>query len=598
MAVASPRTALNTAVNSETYTEPVSPRVRAAGFTDVDEGRGPYTCCAAMITGLGFLCLSIQLFAIGLILKTLARLYYPDLSYQCTPCPPTDIVPITQCDWNIPSSNTTGINDAVAVPLSDKCRNILLSMHLIVADVDSSCPGPSLYCGQFQPDISADGSGWNTDEMKAHMPGNMPLLISTVIYTTALAGTFIGSLLFGYIGDCWSRMFSFYVTICIICLFGFTQVASNSDPITVISVLIGSRILMGIGIGGDYALSATMMSEWSPKKLRGTYLAGVFAMQGVGYLVASSMSGIFTLFITDPSLYWRVTLFWVSFLSLIIIVFRYQLQEPLRFRQLQRIRGDLGPIPINHRNKTIQQKIQEQQTVWFLWEYKTPLFVVASTWFLMDIAFYSLNFFQADVLTEAAFFSSPDTMTIMEEAQRIALTQILTSIIALVGYVATAIAIDYPLCGRLKIQCIGFLMMTLFMGLLFGFLKQAPPGISFTLFAFAAIFANFGPNTTTYVLSAEIFPTNFRALGHGISGACGKAGAIVGVVLFEELSQSIQTSLAVITVVNVVGLLISLAALFYRRDATGVPILESTGKTLEAASADDFVPVLNGSGEC
>jgi hypothetical protein len=40
-------------------------------------------------------------------------------------------------------------------------------------------------------------------------------------------------------------------------------------------------------------------------------------------------------------------------------------------------------------------------------------------------------------------------------------------------------------------------------------------------------FSNFGPNTTTYVVPGEIFPTAIRATCHGLSAAAGKLGAIV-----------------------------------------------------------------------
>ena len=45
-------------------------------------------------------------------------------------------------------------------------------------------------------------------------------------------------------------------------------------------------------------------------------------------------------------------------------------------------------------------------------------------------------------------------------------------------------------------------------------------------------FSNFGPNTTTFIIPAELFPARFRSTCHGISGAAGKLGAIVGTVGF------------------------------------------------------------------
>ncbi|MFS8008894.1 putative ABC-type phosphate transporter [Helianthus anomalus] len=41
-------------------------------------------------------------------------------------------------------------------------------------------------------------------------------------------------------------------------------------------------------------------------------------------------------------------------------------------------------------------------------------------------------------------------------------------------------------------------------------------------------FANFGPNSTTFVVPAEISPARLCSTCHGISAATGKAGAIVG----------------------------------------------------------------------
>lgn len=52
------------------------------------------------------------------------------------------------------------------------------------------------------------------------------------------------------------------------------------------------------------------------------------------------------------------------------------------------------------------------------------------------------------------------------------------------------------------------------------------------LYGLIFFFSNFGPNTTTFIIPAELFPTRFRSTCHGISGAAGKLGAIVGIVGF------------------------------------------------------------------
>ena len=58
------------------------------------------------------------------------------------------------------------------------------------------------------------------------------------------------------------------------------------------------------------------------------------------------------------------------------------------------------------------------------------------------------------------------------------------------------------------------------------------------MYAFTFFFANFGPNSTTFIVPAEIFPARLRSTCHGISSAAGKSGAIVGSFRFLYAAQS------------------------------------------------------------
>ncbi len=49
--------------------------------------------------------------------------------------------------------------------------------------------------------------------------------------------------------------------------------------------LIFFRAILGFGIGGDYPVSATIMSEYASKKNRGKMVSLVFSMQGAGLVV-------------------------------------------------------------------------------------------------------------------------------------------------------------------------------------------------------------------------------------------------------------------------------------------------------------------------
>jgi MFS transporter, PHS family, inorganic phosphate transporter len=68
----------------------------------------------------------------------------------------------------------------------------------------------------------------------------------------------------------------------------------------------------------------------------------------------------------------------------------------------------------------------------------------------------------------------------------------------------------------------------------FGFNTISPGGLV-ALYCLANFFSNFGPNTTTFILPGEVFPTRYRSTGHGISAACGKIGAIISQALIGPL---------------------------------------------------------------
>jgi len=57
-------------------------------------------------------------------------------------------------------------------------------------------------------------------------------------------------------------------------------------------------------------------------------------------------------------------------------------------------------------------------------------------------------------------------------------------------------------------------------------------------------FFNFGPNATTFIVPAEVFPSRVRGLGHGVSAAVGKLGAILSGVLFNYLSGPTKIGVA------------------------------------------------------
>jgi PHS family inorganic phosphate transporter-like MFS transporter len=87
------------------------------------------------------------------------------------------------------------------------------------------------------------------------------------------------------------------------------------------------------------------------------------------------------------------------------------------------------------------------------------------------------------------------------------------------------------------------------------------------LYNVAFFFANAGPNTTTFVAPAELFPARLRCTCHGIAAASGRAGAVLGAFGFfpkkgadGEYAAGIGTrnELFVLAGTNFLGMLMTL----------------------------------------
>lgn len=100
---------------------------------------------------------------------------------------------------------------------------------------------------------------------------------------------------------------------------------------------------------------------------------------------------------------------------------------------------------------------------------------------------------------------------------------------SLPGYWTAILTVDS--IGRKSLQIVGFVILTIIFCVL-GFLyNKLSKGALLALYVVANYFFNFGPNTTTFIVPGECFPTRYRSSGHGLSAAMGKVGAIVAQVI-------------------------------------------------------------------
>lgn len=76
------------------------------------------------------------------------------------------------------------------------------------------------------------------------------------------------------------------------------------------------------------------------------------------------------------------------------------------------------------------------------------------------------------------------------------------------------------------------------------------------IFGVSFFFINFGPNTTTFLIPSEVYPTSIRAKGHGFSAAVGKLGAFIGVLFLPLVlkATSLQFTIGMMGLVSLAGI--------------------------------------------
>ncbi|CAI8585769.1 unnamed protein product [Vicia faba] len=466
-------------------------------------------------------------------------------------------------------------------------------------------------------------------------PGKLPTNVNNAITGVALCGTLAGQLFFGWLGDKLGRKKVYGITLTTMVGFALASGLSfGSTSKTVVTSLCFFRFWLGFGIGGDYPLSAVIMSEYANKKTRGSFIAAVFAMQGVGILVAGGVAMFVSkLFLsafpapdfeTDPVLstqpegdfVWRIVLMFGAVPAALTYYWRIKMPETARYTAL--VEGDhkkaaedmakvLDKTILLQESNTSRIAIGEPLgsrsyglfSSEFLNRHGLHLLGTTSTWFLLDIAFYSLQLIQKDIYPASGLVYKASKMNAIEEVFQLSRAMFVIALLATVpGYWCTVFLIDK--IGRYRIQLVGFLVMFVCMWFL-GHSYKSYRGeesackkeskyefcngnlIMFAiLFGLTLFFANFGPNSTTFIVPAELFPARLRSTCHGISAAAGKSGAIIGAFVVQshidnahDKTKGIKQAIMALSFVNLLGFLCTFL----------VP--ETQGRSLEEISGEE-----------
>ncbi|KAK7211416.1 hypothetical protein V2G26_018594 [Clonostachys chloroleuca] len=399
--------------------------------------------------------------------------------------------------------------------------------------------------------------------------GTLPTSSDTAIKLSTSAGTVVGQIGFGALADVVGRKRMYGLELIIIIFATLAQALSSDSPsMSVVGVIIFWRVMMGVGIGGDYPLSSIITSEFATTKWRGAMMAAVFAMQGIGQLTGALVMLFVTLAFKSQTeiaattstctgacqvavdRMWRILIGFGGVPACIALYYRLTIPETPRYtfdvaRDVDKadkdVKAYLSGKPEGHTEDLVRvetqiaarENLQVTKASWsdFFRHYRKRknfllLLGTAGSWFCLDVAFYGLSLNNATIL-QVIGYSTKNTHNVYQFLYNTAVGNIIIVLAGAVpGYWVSVATIDT--LGRKTIQLGGFIILTiLFIVMGFAYFHISSSGL-LAIYVLAQFFFNFGPNTTTFVVPGEVFPTRYRSTSHGISAASGKIGSIIG----------------------------------------------------------------------
>ncbi|KAH7078821.1 major facilitator superfamily domain-containing protein [Paraphoma chrysanthemicola] len=403
--------------------------------------------------------------------------------------------------------------------------------------------------------------------------GVMPHRADTAIKVATSAGAIFGQIGFGYLGDYLGRKKMYGVELMIIISTTLAQsLCGESTTLSIVGVLIFYRVVMGIGVGGDYPLSAVITAEFASTRYRGGIIAAVFAMQGLGQLAASLVTLIVVVAYKDQLMpiasvaacsgdcartvdkMWRIIIAFGGIPGWFALYYRLTIPETPRYTfdvlyDVEKASVDARKYRYGKQGNVLNP-VTQAQTRRDLAKYRTPrpslmeilrfysqrrqairLFGTSMSWFFLDLAFYGLGFSSASLLSTMGFDKREN---LYQDLRNTATGQIvLICAGALPGYWLTVLTVDK--IGRKPIQIGGFAVLTIIFCVLGFAWRSLTKTHLLALYVLAQFFFNFGPNATTFITPAEIFPTRVRSTGHGFSAGMGKLGAVFAQIFFAPM---------------------------------------------------------------
>lgn len=404
-----------------------------------------------------------------------------------------------------------------------------------------------------------------------------------IVGAAAVVGAIFGALIGGKLCDRFGRKKVFLVDLAIFILFAVLSAFAWN-----IESLILFRFLLGVGIGADYPVCASYVSEFMPKRIRGRMLIAAFSFQAVGIFAAAGI-GLFILAMYPSESAWRWMLVAGAIPALAVLVLRRGLPESARWH-IQRKEWKLAMgvvrylIPDFTMKKpvtpTVEDAVPEMPKKKPAWHSSLKTYaelvsgknirktiLVTVPWFFMDFAFYGVGIF-TPILIASMIGTHGGSLGFIAQDFYSSEYTVLLDVFLVLGFILNIIFIER--IGRIRLQLAGFIGMAagMFILALSQSGSQTLIALTFVGFGLFNLLQNWGPNATTFLLPAELFPTRLRATAHGFASGIAKVGAACGIIFVPLMKASYGVQVTVI-IMGIICLFAFAVTLLTRIDMTG-----------------------------
>ncbi|KAJ4974263.1 hypothetical protein NE237_007437 [Protea cynaroides] len=321
-------------------------------------------------------------------------------------------------------------------------------------------------------------------------PGSLPPNVIAAINGVTFCGTLASQLFFEWIRDKMGRKRVYGITLILMVVSAIaSRLSSGQTPKGVVAPLCFFRFWLSFGVGvfamqGFGILAGGIVAIIVSASFKAAYPALAYQVDPVG------------LTIPQADYVWRIILMVGAIPVALTYYWRMKMLETAPYttlvaRNAKQAVADMATV-LNVEMEAEPEKVER----------------------LHGNGVLQLSLFQKDIFTNVGWIPSAKTMSAFQETYMVARAQTIIALWGTIsGYWFMVAFIDY--IGRFVIQLMGFFMMTVFM---LGFAvpyntywKISSHTAGFiVMYAFTFFFSNFGPNATTFVVPAEIFPARLR----------------------------------------------------------------------------------------